>query len=243
MRRKRLLVGAGIGVGLFLGIMLMLGLMVKHEPSFYHRVGLGPGSTRHQNSVAFVNEVVNRVNRLTGEPKWQMIVTEAQINSFFEEDFIRLGLAEKLLPANLSGPRLSLEGDQRVRLGFRYGEGLFSTILSAEFKVWMAAKEPNVVVLELIGMQAGALPIAPQPFLEQLSEVVRGPNIDVTWYRHNGHPTAAIQFRGEQARPSVVLRHINVRPCVLTIVGRSLEPSAPVVNGAPPRQVSAPAGN
>ncbi len=102
----------------------------------------------------------------------------------------------------------------------------------------MAAKEPNVVVLELHGMQAGALPIAPQPFLEQLSEVVRGPNIDVTWFRYNGHPTAAIQFRGDKDRPSVVLRQVDVRPGVLTIVGRSLEGAAlslpPVHLAAPP---------
>src|SRR5262245_35972790 len=125
MRRKRLLVGAGIGVGLFVGVLVTLGVLVKHEPKFYHRVGLGPGKVRQQNSAAFVNESINRLGNLADEQKWQLIFTEAQINSFFEEDFRAMGFADKILPANLSSPRLALEGDQRMRLGFRYGQGVF----------------------------------------------------------------------------------------------------------------------
>jgi hypothetical protein len=240
-----LLISVGIGGGILLLVLGVLYLLVQHEPSFYHRV-LPAEQVRKQNAGAFITEsghlwaVVTR-QMPQSDSRWHATFTEAQINSFFEEHLKDSGIGGKMLPDNIRSPRVALEQD-RVRLACRYGNGPFSTILSAEFRVWMAGKEPNVIVLELQGMHAGALPVAPQPFLEQLSDLIRGPNVDVTWYRHNGHPTAAIQFRGDKDRFGVVLRQLDVRPGVLTIVGRTLEGGA-AISAAQGRPGLSPMGN
>ena len=44
MRRKKLFLGAGIALALLVGIGLVLGLLVRHEPSFYSRVPCHPVS-------------------------------------------------------------------------------------------------------------------------------------------------------------------------------------------------------
>src|SRR5947199_7848858 len=103
---------------------------------------------------------------------WRGSFTEAEINSCFAEHLTDSKTADRLLPEGISEPRLQIEGD-RIRLGFRYGSRPWSTIISIDFRVWLAKQEPNVVVLELERLHAGALPVSAQSLLEQISEVLR----------------------------------------------------------------------
>jgi hypothetical protein len=50
---------------------------------------------------------------------------------------------------------------------------MWSTVISISFRVWVAPKEANVVVLELQSLYAGALPISAQSLLDQLAELKR----------------------------------------------------------------------
>src|SRR5207247_5107671 len=131
---------------------------------------------------------------------WHGTFSEAQINSYFEEHFISSGFASRLLPDSVAAPRVVLE-DDKIRLAFRYGTPPWSTIISIDFRVWLAPKERNVVVLELQSLHAGSLPVSAQSLLEQLSEALRKRNIEVTWYRHNGNPTAVLRFQTAAPRP------------------------------------------
>ena len=87
-----------------------------------------------------------------------------------------------------------------------------------------AARERNVVVLQLRGMYAGALPISAQSLLEKISDTLRRNNVQVTWYRHEGRPTAALRFQADQPRPTMSLHQLDVRNGVLTIVGGAADP-------------------
>ena len=180
--------------------------------------------------VAFTSSIYNGGDRRTG--LWRGSFTEADLNSFFAEGFISTGLAEKLLPEGASEPRVSLEQD-RMRLGFRYGSPPWSTVVSITFRVWVAKGEPNVVVLELQSLHAGALPISAQSLLDQMTEALRQHNIQVTWYRHNGHPTAAIKFQSDQPRQSAQLQQVELKPGMLVITGRSNDALPPPPQAAP----------
>src|SRR5262249_48018913 len=129
------------------------------------------------------------------------------------------GVAEKLLPEGVTGPRVSITAD-KIRLAVRYGTPPWSAIISIDLRVWLAAKEANVVALELQGLHAGSLPISAQSLLEQIKEVGRVHNIEVTWYRHNGNPVALLRFQSEQ-RPAGPLSRLELRPGTLTIAGRA----------------------
>jgi hypothetical protein len=225
MRRKSVLLAFGILVLLGCALVGVLALMARHEPGFYGKAEVRPGPFREKQSQAFSTEMGLLINNIVNhESSWRRTFTEAQINSFFEEDFLRQRFADLLLPEGVTAPRVVLEQD-KVRLAFRYGTPPWSTIISIDFRVWLAPKQYNVVVLELQSLHAGALPISAQSLLEQFSDTLRKRNIDVTWYRHNGNPTAVLRFETGQSRPTWQLKRLELRPGSLTLVGAAVEPS------------------
>jgi hypothetical protein len=223
MRRKSVLMALGILVLLAGAVLTVLALLARQEPQFYLDAGIPPGPARTTQSKTFQTEMAQLfANIHNHELVWRTTFTEAQLNSYFEEDFIRQGVAKVLLPDGVTAPRVVLEKD-KVRLAFRYGTPPWSTIISIDFRVWLAPKQYNVVVLELQSMHAGSLPVSAQSLLEQLSEALRKRNIEVTWYRHNGNPTAVLRFQPDSPRPTVQLRRLEIRDKTFTIVGGSVE--------------------
>ena len=101
--------------------------------------------------------------------------------------------------------------DNRGRIGFRYGNGWLSCIISVEYRFWLVAQKTNVVALELVSFRAGALPLGTQALLDFITETARQQNIDVTWYRHDGHPVALLQFQANQPRPNTLLRKLELK--------------------------------
>jgi hypothetical protein len=240
MRRKSVLLTVGVLAFLVGGALTGLALVVRHEPRFYRDRAVAPGPHREQESKAFQQEFVQLMAAIKTAPRWQAAFTETQINSFLQEDFIKPGAADKLLPDNISEPRVALEPDT-IRLAFRYEQGPWSTIISINLRVWLAPKEVNVVALELEGLQAGALPISAQSLLEQISEIARRRNIEVTWYRHGGNPVALLRFQGDRPSPTVQLRHLKVSEGRLALEIESLD-RTPRVTALPPAAL-APAAN
>jgi hypothetical protein len=246
MRRKSVLMGLGILILVGCGILGVLALLARHEPAFYRAAQIPPGPVRKKQSETFQTEVAQLISNIASRDlHWRATFTEAQLNSFFEEDFLRTGVAALLLPEGVSAPRVVLEKD-KVRLAFRYGTPPWSTIISIDFRIWLAPKQYNVVVLELQSMHAGSLPVSAQSLLEQLSEALRKRNMEVTWYRHNGNPTAVLRFQTDAPRPTVQLRRLEVRHGTLTVVGGSVEasPAAPAGRQAGgSKSASPPRGN
>jgi hypothetical protein len=152
---------------------------------------------------------------------WEEHFTDAQINSYFDEGFVRSNIN---LPDRISQPRITF-GPGTVRLAFRYGSGSWcTTVVSIDFRVWLC-KETNVVALELEALRAGSLPITAQSLLERVSEVVRRQDIEVTWYRHEGNPVALLRFQANQPRPTVRLRRLELKAGELVVGGTSVEPA------------------
>src|SRR5262249_10457837 len=215
--RHSLLLGIGVIVLLVGGLAAGLALLVRHEPGFYSRSAVKSGPARKQHSRDFLLEFSNLLNGAFNVNDWQVTFTEVQLNSYFEEDFLTSGLAEKLLPESITAPRVAVETD-KLRLAFRYGVPPWSTIISIDLRVWLARKEPNVIALELQGLHAGSLPINAQSLLEQITEIARGSGIEVTWYRHNGNPVALLRFQSDN-RPAVPLQKLELRHGTITIAG------------------------
>lgn len=223
MRRKRLLLAMGIVLVVLGVVVVTLALMVKHEPSFYSRVAVEPGPYRQDQANAFVSRFLDQLyNPIKARQKvWQASFTETQVNSFFDETFVADGWADKLLPEGISGPRVCLDED-RIRVAFRYGTPPWSTIITLDFRVWLAPKEPNVVVLQLNGIHAGALRISSQSLTERLFEGLKRQNIEVSYHRHQNRPTAVLRFLDDQSRQGAQLLHLELVPGKLTLAGRSV---------------------
>jgi hypothetical protein len=221
MRRKSVIMAVGIAIVLLAAVVGVLALLMRHEPAFYQERAVAPGNTRKQQSSAFLQNFTLVLSAAKNGDDFNATFTEEQINSYFQENFITSGFAKNLLPENISAPRLAIE-PECIRLAFRFGSMPWCSIISIDWRVWLAPKEPNVVVLELQGLHAGSLPISAQSLLEQISDIARRNNIDVTWYRHNGNPVALLRFPTD-ARSTVQLHQLQLSSGKLTIVGRALE--------------------
>lgn len=222
MRRKTVLLSAGLAGFLLASLGGLLYLVVRHEPGFYGRCEVPPGPERVKLSLAFLNQFLNLLGKADGgSGEWEVAFTEAQLNSYFEEDYIRHGVDKALRAHGVSAPRITIEPG-RVRLGFRYGSDPWSTIVSMDFNLWLPTKSPdvNVVCLEILGRKAGALPVSSQSLLELISEQARK-DIEVTWYRHEGNPVALLRFQYNRPRPSFQLRRLELRPGMIVIGGLS----------------------
>jgi hypothetical protein len=105
-------------------------------------------------------------------------------------------------------------------------------------KLWLARAEVNVLALEIVSLQAGSLPLSTGTLLDYISEAARRENIDITWYRHEGHPVAIMRFQSDLTRPTFQFDRVELQDGRLTIAGRSTDPLAAAP--PPPRAVSKP---
>jgi hypothetical protein len=199
--------------------------LVRYEPQRFAEAVLPPGDERTRYSQEFYTAFSQLYSDLGADREWDARFTERQINSYLSEGFVQSRLSEHLLPEHISEPRVLLEPD-RVRVGFRYGSGFWSTLISVDLRLWLSGREPNVLMLQLDGFHAGALPIWMQSVLEGVSEVGRQNGIDVTWYRHDGRPVALLRFQADKPRPTLHLRAICLEDGVIHIQGSSGETPA-----------------
>ncbi len=215
---------------LALGVLFVVGFggaaafvaLIRHEPAAYARPPMPeePADLQKRSS-ELKNRVGALVTAIANESEWDEQITDEQINSYLENDFLHDGLLK--LPEGISRPRVVFGAD-RIHLAFRYGSGVWSTVVSIDLRVWLPKCERNAVALELEGFHAGALPISAQSLLERVAEIGRQSGMDVSWYRTNGHPVALLRFGVDQPRTTAVLDAVKLQPGSLAIVGHAIEP-------------------
>ena len=234
MRRRRLLISVGL-IATFLAVVVAgLWLMVRHVPGFYAHAEMPPGDERAALSQRTFAEWSRLILELqTREPTIDATFTADELNAYFQQDYFRHG-GDDNLPDGFSAPRIRIE-DGKMRIGVRYGTGFTSTVLSLTVKLWLVPKELNVVALEIVGLQAGSLPLSTGTLIDYISEAARREHIDISWYRHDGHPVAVMRFQSDLTRPTFQFDRIELKDGRLTIVARSTDP---LTSAPPPRAVS-----
>ncbi len=237
MCKKNVCLVAALVICTGVGLAAALVLVLRHEPHFYRGCAVPAGPSRKDLSTHFVKNAAQLFNDAKSrDGKWRHSFTEAQINSFFEEDFVRLGEADNLQKYGVESPRILFE-ENKVRLAFRYNFGLLSTVVSYDLRLWLVPREPNTIAVQILNRRLGALPLSSQALLSELVEVARrhGINVETTLYRHEGHPVAILRFQGDGPRPTTSLHCLKVSPASLTIAGGSVEAEPmPEVKGLAP---------
>jgi hypothetical protein len=224
MSRRSFLLAVGIALALVGCSTAVLFLLVRHEPAAFRRAVLPPGEERARLSGEFKSKFSELTNPwiTDSESDWDVRLTDDQINGYFAEDFKKSRVDEHLLPDNISEPRILFEPD-KVRLAFRYGKGLWSTMISIDFGVWLPKRETNVVALQILGLQAGSLPICAQTLLDSLEQTLENNGIQVNWYRYEGHPVALLRFQSEQRDTTAKLTLLKVNQGNIVIRGKHIE--------------------
>src|SRR5438046_1768157 len=145
LMRKRPAVTVAISLLVLLGLAGGLVAALKHEPGFYRRNAIAAGDPRVKLSRDCFKKFVDLWGQLVeGRGTWAFTFTQDQINSYFEEDFVRLHDAEAVAKIGIHEPRVSLENDT-MRLAFRYGAGYWSTVFTYEVRVWLVPNEVNTL--------------------------------------------------------------------------------------------------
>jgi hypothetical protein len=219
-RRSFLLTLTCAVLGLSVLAILIAGLL-RYQYRWYKQAALPAGQERQKQVEGFLSELSDMWNKSDHDREWVVHFTDLQINSFLEDGLRQSGVETHLLPEGISKPRVVFD-TERIHVAFRYGSGLLSTVIAIDLRVWLAAQEQNVVVLELEGFHAGALPISARSLLEQVSEVGRNNGIGVNWYRDQktGHPVAVLRFQEDEQHAKWVLEALQVESGAIRIQGR-----------------------
>jgi len=222
MSRRSLLLAVAIFLCLACGVGAVLWMLVRYEPRLYLQAAVPPGNDRHKLSEDCQRELSQLWYSVTNqdEQKWGHRFTDKQLNSWLAEHFVSSRLDAEFLPEGISQPRIVIEPD-KLRVAFRYGKGLWSTVVSIDLRLWLVKGEPNVVAFKLVGFHAGALPISAQSLLESINEKCQGHGIGIDWYRDDGYPVALIRFQAEQEHPTLVLELIKLEQGALHIQGHT----------------------
>jgi hypothetical protein len=229
-------------LALLSGGITALAILLIHVPAFYVRVEEPPGNDRVElSNEFFLRECAPFLASFAeGKGAWQFTFTQRQLNSFFEEIFVDFGDAEQFRNVGITQPRVEFDED-RIRFGFRYGDGNWSTIVNYDLKVWIAKGDINALVIEFLRSRAGAMPVPSQQICQDIADLGRQHNIEVNWYRHHGNPVAVVKFQCDRPRPTAQLQAIEVATGKVTIRGVSFDPSQTPMEEPirmPPVQVS-----
>jgi hypothetical protein len=227
MSRRSFFLAIAISLCLSCGVGTTLWMLVRYEPAVYLRTAVPPGEDRHRLSVKCQRDLMQLYNSVTDhdEQEWSYPFTDSEINSYLAEHFVQSRLDKQLLPDGISQPRIVIEPD-KLRVAFRYGSGIWSTVISIDIRLWLVKGEPNVVALKLVGFHAGALPISAQSLLESISKTCADNGIGVDWYRDDGYPVALLRFQTEQPHPTLELELIKLEEGKIHIQGRTKDPAS-----------------
>jgi hypothetical protein len=227
MSRRSLLLALCIFLCLLGGVGTALWMLVRYEPRVYLLAAVPPGVTRQTLSEKCLRELNHLYNSVSNpeEQDWETSFTDGEINSYLAEHFVQSRLDKQFLPEGISQPRIIIESD-KIRIAFRYGTGLWSSVVSIDLRVWLVKGEPNVVALKLVGFHAGALPISAQSLLESITQTCQEHGIGVDWYRDDGYPVALIRFQNEQPHPTLELELIKLEEGAIHIQGHTKDPAS-----------------
>jgi hypothetical protein len=196
-------------------------LTARREPEFYARAGAPANWETRERAARLLTRLNDLKNDVRSKPEWGDTFTAAEMNAFFAENMCSRDGLGAVLPEKLHDPRVAIDGD-RVKVGFRYGEGYWSSVVWVEFRVWLIKGEENLAALEVCELRAGRLPLGTQSILDAIAEAAREWNIDVTWYRNEGNPVGVFKFFADQpGNPPTQVLTLEAADGKITVAGRS----------------------
>ena len=221
LRRRPKLVAFGLLVLIVSGALGLVVALLKREPAFYRHAAPRSDYDTREKASRLLTRVQELKNDIRTKGDWGETFTAEELNCFFAEMMSDNGTFAGMLPRRFHDPRVAVDGD-RLRLGFRYGKGFWSTVVSVEFRVWLVAEQVNLMAVEVCDLRLGGLGVGAQSILDAIGETARASNIDVTWYRHNGNPVGLFRFFPDQPRPASQVLTLEVRDGTITVAGKSV---------------------
>src|SRR5262249_51188616 len=134
-RRRPVLTTVGLVLGGLLATACVLLGVVKREPGFYRNAPTPSEWDAREKSAKLVTRMQDLKNDVRSKPEWGDTFPAEDLNCFFVENMSRRDGLCSSLPEGLHSPRVSIDGD-RLKLGFRYRQGFWQTVVWVDLKVW-----------------------------------------------------------------------------------------------------------
>ncbi|QJW93383.1 hypothetical protein [Frigoriglobus tundricola] len=199
----------------------------KKEPTFYCLANHSDDWDTHERSARLLTRVLDLQNDIRAKNEWGDTFTVDDLNAFFIEHLGPKGRLTEALPKGFHSPRIAIDGD-RLKIGVKYGEGFWSTVVWVELRVWLVAEETNLAAVEVCNLKAGGLPFGSQSILDKMADIARDSSIDVTWYRNKSNPVGVFRFFAKQPQVTSQVLTLEVKDGRIMIAGRSFQDSPPV---------------
>lgn len=189
----------------------------RHVPEFY-RQALNVDSKEAQKAS---DEMLQRTTALASDlrkqGRWQIIVTESQINGWLAVD--RQENHPHALPAEMVDPRVHIEGNRLV-VACRYQAGRVDSVVSLTLDPYLVRQ--NVVGVRVRKARAGTLPLPLNRILDAISDGVRRANFHIEWRQADSHPVAQISLPPPRDKGTVItLDTFRVADGKIAIAGTS----------------------
>ena len=227
MKRRRKGLWAAFTLLLILVLVLAgLGLALKQEPEFYARGAVQTPQANDPDNASLAQTKLLEMQTSLETPKpssgeWIVGLSQDELNSFLREDPNNWNAVGPAI-APFRDPRISFEGDTIV-LAARSGNGFFSTVVWAEFRVWLIGQEPNLVAIEVVSLRAGAIPLSKSWLMDRFTKMALAKGAEVTWYRGDDkNPVGVLRLRARLTQPDMLMTVLSVAEGQINIGGKSL---------------------
>lgn len=219
--RRSILLAFGLLLLVLAAAAGVLIFLAKQTPVFYIAAEKPPTYDTREKASRLLTRIQDLKNDIRTKSMWGESFSIDELNCFFAEMMVEKGSFAGMLPDGFHSPRIAMEGD-RLKLGFRYGSGFWSSIVWIELRIWLVAEETNLMAVEVCDLRAGSLGVGSQSILDAIGDAARGSNIDVVWYRYKGNPIGLFRFFPDQPRPASQVLTLETRDGKIVIAGRSV---------------------
>jgi hypothetical protein len=213
MRKARwIAVTALLALATTLGCAALYGAW-RHVPDFYRQALVSDDQA--QASDELLQHASALVSDARRDGQWKALFSARQINGWLAVDVPKNH--SSLLSHGVHEPRVAIEQD-RLQLGFRYGQGPLSAVCTVSIGV--RCVQTNTVALRVEKVRGGLLPLPIGYVLNTLSEQARRARLPVEWRRIGDDPVAIVRLVPlEESSTSLMLGNLELSADELFIAG------------------------
>ena len=195
---------------------VFIAIQLSRTPAFYVE-RLNPPDDTNQKVLcdAVTQRGAQLLNNIQNGRPWEIQLEERNLNAWLAEDF-QANFAESSLPPTVHHPRVAISDDV-LWIGFQYRQGPIRTVVQIGLRAWVPKR--NVMVIELEGAKAGALPLPTNYVRHVIEHLCYANNIYVQWRRHEGKLAGVLEF--PQSAKELVLKKVEIKSKVIEIRGSS----------------------
>lgn len=206
MRKRILLLSAGVVILVLLVVLAGLYLAARRAPKFYEEALHADPAKQAAASDQMLQQTTALVSNVKNVGRWRMLFTAEQINGWLAVDLVKNHANS--IPPGVHDPRVQLRSGE-MTLACRYETRGMTSVLSLTVDLYLV--EPNVIGLRIKKARAGMLPLPLHKVLTAITQSAHRMDLPLRWTEEDGDPVALITLPPQRGDGNKQLRIENLR--------------------------------